>query len=171
MVTGIEIAGLALAAFPVVISYLEHYRSGLETLKEWWKFRTEFLSFLNEVGVQSVFYTENLEALLAPIVPSDVEMRALLDDPGGPPWQDPTLEQRLKERLPKSYDWYRLRVEAIDNILEDMKKRLGIKPGVSALAASGGFLLNLRSVLNMNVLQLVNFDHGIESKRQDSMGV
>ena len=108
--------------------------------------------------MQSVFYTENLEALLAPIVASDVEMKALLDDPGGPLWQDPGLEQRLKERLPKSYDWYRLTIAAIDNLLENMKKRLGIKPGVSAPAASRDFLLSLRRVLNMYVLQLDDFD-------------
>ena len=171
MATGIAEAGLVLAAFPVVISFLEHYRSGLETLQEWWKFRTEFLAFRTEVGVQSVFYTENLEALLAPIVASEVKMKALLDNPGGPPWQDPDLEQMLKERLPKSYDWYRSTVAAIIDILENMKRRLGIKPGVSVPATSGSFLLNLRPVLIINVLQLDNFDPRTESQGQDPMGI
>ena len=139
MATGIEAAGLVLGAFPIVLSFLDHYRTGLATLQEWWKFRTEFLTFFHEVGVQSVFFSENLEALLAPIVESEDEMKALLDDPGGPSWRDPVLEERLKERLPKSYDWYRLTITAIDNILENLKKRLGIKPGVSAPSPSRNF--------------------------------
>ena len=121
--------------------------------------------------MQSVFYTENLEALLAPIVASEVKMKALLDNPGGPPWQDPGLEQMMKERLPKSYDWYKSTVAAIIDILEDMKRRLGVKPGVSVPAASGSFLLNLLLVLIMNVIQLDNFDLRIESQGQDSMGI
>ena len=135
MATGIEIAGLVLGAFPLVLGALEHYRDGLRTLQEWWKFRAEFLSLLHEVGVQSVFFTENLEALLAPIVTSEFELKALLDDPANPLWQDSALEEKLKERLPKSYDWYRLTITAIDNILDNLKKRLGIKAGVSALPA------------------------------------
>lgn len=136
MVTGIETAGLVLGAFPIILTFLEYYRNGLETLQEWWKFRTEFLAFLHEVGVQSVFFSENLEALLAPIVNSDVEMQALLNDPGGPAWRDPELDNRLKERLPQSYAWYKLSITAIENILDSMKKRLGIKPGVSILPPS-----------------------------------
>lgn len=45
MLTGVETAGLVLASFPLLISALEHYREGFESLKEWWKFRTEFLAF------------------------------------------------------------------------------------------------------------------------------
>ena len=103
MVTGVETAGLVLGAFPLILSFLEYYGQGLETLQEWWKFRTEFLSFLHQVGVQSVFFRENLETLLAPIVVSDAEMNALLEHPGGPIWKGPTLDQRLHERLPNSY--------------------------------------------------------------------
>ena len=170
MATGIEAAGLVLGAFPLVISFLEHYRSGLETLQEWWRFRTEFLTFFHEVGVQSVFFSENLEALLAPLVDSEEEMEALLADPGGPQWRAPGLEERLKERLPKSYDWYKLTITAIDNILENLKKRLGIKPGVSALL----YRVMLKSpvnVLNLHCPTPGHFIARLESERQDPMGV
>jgi len=45
--SGVEIAGFVLAAFPLLISAGEHYREGFEPLVKWKKFRTDFISFIN----------------------------------------------------------------------------------------------------------------------------
>jgi hypothetical protein len=127
MASGIEVAGLVLGAFPIVVSALEHYREGFETLQDWWRFRTEYLGFVHAVGVQSVLFSENLEVLLAQIIASDAEMDSLLQDPGGDPWCDPTLEERMQRRLPKSYEYYRCTVDDINEVMDKLKGKLGIK--------------------------------------------
>lgn len=129
MITGIETAGLILAIFPLIISTLEHYKEGFSTLQTWWMYRTEFLDFLRKIGIQSVLFRGNLEELLAPIVASEAQMNALLLDPGGDVWGDEKLEENLRKRLPKTYDWYKL---TIDEMLKDMtrlKKKLNIHDG------------------------------------------
>ena len=129
MVTGIETAGLVLALFPLIISILEQYKEGFETIQEWWNFRTEFLHFIRAIGRQSILFSENLEELLAPMVTSDAEMDALLTTPLGDRWRDPELEERLKDRLPKSYELYLHTIDEVLEVMEKIKARLGIKRG------------------------------------------
>ena len=40
--SGIEVAGLVLGAWPVVMEALEGYRETFRTLKSWWKFQRTF---------------------------------------------------------------------------------------------------------------------------------
>lgn len=40
--SGVEAAGFVLAAFPLLISALEHYRESAEVLKDWWRFKREY---------------------------------------------------------------------------------------------------------------------------------
>lgn len=129
MVTGVETAGLVLAAFPLIVSAIQHYREGLEPLKDWWRYRTKFLEFAGNVSTQRLIFEENIEILLSPIVASDVEMAALLKDPGGPEWANPDLTKRLNQRLPKSYDSYVRTVQDLNRILENLKTNLGIVEG------------------------------------------
>ena len=127
--SGVEAAGFVLAAFPLIISALDHYQEGFESLQDWWRFRAEFVGFIHEIGTQSVLFSENLEELLRPIVLSDAEMDALLTDPGGRAWNDPDLETRLQQRLPQSYGWYRCTIDDINVIMEKLKAKLGIQKG------------------------------------------
>lgn len=129
MLTGVETAGLVLASFPLLISALEHYREGFESLKEWWKFRTEFLAFVHDIGRQSVLFNENLEELLSPLITSDTEMSTLLEDPCGAAWRTPALEEKLKDRLPKSYQSYRNTIDDMYEAMDILQRKLGLEDG------------------------------------------
>ena len=129
MITGVETAGLVLAAFPLLVSALEHYHEGFESLSDWWKFRTEFLAFIHVIGRQAILFDENLEELLSPIITSDAEMNVLLCDPTGPSWRDTKLEQKLKDRLPKSYESYRNTIDDMMVTMGALQKKLGIQNG------------------------------------------
>lgn len=128
MLTGVETAGVILAVFPLVISALEHYREGFEPLKDWWKFRTEFLTLIHSTGLQSVRFLENIEEILSPIVESDEEYDALMKDPGGPAWRNPEMEERLRRRLPKSYEWYCATIEEMNGVMTKLMGKLDIRP-------------------------------------------
>jgi hypothetical protein len=126
MVTGIETAGLVLAAFPLVVCTIQSYREGLEPLGDWWQYRTKVLKFAQGLKVQWDIFQENVRMLLDPMVTSTWELEELLSDPAGPKWQEPGLICKLEQRLPRSYDSYMCTIEAMKEALEKLKKKLGV---------------------------------------------
>ncbi|KAI4225882.1 MAG: hypothetical protein L6R36_003590 [Xanthoria steineri] len=121
MATGIETAGLILAAFPLVISALEHYENGFQVIREWVRFRGEFAAFLNALIRQGIFFRQNIEELLGPIVASEYDMFVLLDHPGGKAWADEALNAKLRQRLPGKYE-YESYVTTVSYIMETLHK-------------------------------------------------
>ncbi|KAI9887959.1 MAG: hypothetical protein M1823_000216 [Watsoniomyces obsoletus] len=137
---GVETAGLVLATFPLIISYLEHYRKGCKTIKLWWKYRPAYIEFSHTIGIQNVLYRENLEELLSPIVPGN-ELESLLADPRGEAWHQDDLEDALRARLPKSYDYYCEIIGRVHTVMRRLGEKLGIdemQPGVSVNASLNG---------------------------------
>lgn len=124
MLTGVEIAGTVLAAFPLIISAMEHYERGFQPIKEWIRFRGEFATFLNALVRQKIFFRQNIEELLSPIISSDYEMSVLLDNPGGRAWTDVELNDRLRRRLPGKYE-YECYTTTVSYILEVLEKLMG----------------------------------------------
>ncbi|PVH79284.1 hypothetical protein DL98DRAFT_420730 [Cadophora sp. DSE1049] len=49
--SGIEIASLVLGGFPLLISTAEYYREGFEPLAKWYKFRSQFIAFIDTVDI------------------------------------------------------------------------------------------------------------------------
>ncbi|CBF80266.1 hypothetical protein AN8302.2 [Aspergillus nidulans FGSC A4] len=105
MVTGIEVAGLILGSFPLIISGLEHYGGAFESMKEWIRFRAEFAVFMNALCRQKIFFRQNIEDLLSSVVDSEYDMACMLDDPDNPGWKDPDLEWKLKKRLSGAHEY------------------------------------------------------------------
>lgn len=84
MVTGVEVAGLALATFPLVISGLSHYVEGLETIRSWRQFRRELRTYSIAFETERVWYLDTLEELLEGIVESNEELASMVADPRHP---------------------------------------------------------------------------------------
>lgn len=123
--SGVEAAGLVLAAFPLLISALEDYRQGFEVLEDWWQIQREYKKCKQNLKLQKLVFEENLEELLRPIVRDEDELSLLLADPGGGKWKDRGLEQDLKERLPKSYEIYLEIIDEVNRVMENLKDELG----------------------------------------------
>ena len=111
---GVEAAGLVLGAIPLIISASEHYREGFEPLREWWKFETEFQSFVEELEVQDKIFSNNIEKLIQPYV-SDREMHAIINDRNLKAIS-PQLEANVQERLADSYKAYMSVVRKVDGM-------------------------------------------------------
>jgi hypothetical protein len=131
MLTGVELAGVVLAVFPLVITGLELYEEGFQCIMEWIRFRVEFSKFMNGVCRQKIFFRQNIEALLSPIVASEYEMSQLLDNPGSEAWRNAELNERLRGRLPgvMEYECYMATVSSILGVLEKLKHKLKIVDG------------------------------------------
>ena len=114
-----------------LVSAAEHYREGFEKFSEWYHFQPEYTAFCHAVQTQRALFEGNLEELLITVVRSDSEMSSLLQDPGGPPWLN--LEDRLKKRLPRCYDQYRVTMDEINRIMAKfLRTQFGIEQVVSA---------------------------------------
>lgn len=138
MATGIETAGLILAAFPLVISALEYYENGFQVVREWIRFKGEFAAFLNALIRQRIFFRQNIEELLGPIVASEYEMSVLLDNPGGEAWADKILNARLRQRLPGTYEYdsYAITVSYLLETLRKLMAKLKIAEDRVGIATS-----------------------------------
>ena len=124
--SGIEIAGLLLGAFPLLISALEHYRQSAEVLEDWWQIKKEYKKCKNEIKVQELAFENSLERFLLPLVVHDDEIAALIAEPGGIKWKDPALEETLKGRLPKSYELFLDTIYDIKATVDGLKDELGV---------------------------------------------
>ena len=124
--SGIEVAGLLLGAFPLLLSALEHYRQSAEVLEDWWQIKKEYKKCKNEIKVQELAFEHNLERFLLPLVVDDGEIAALMAEPGGMEWKDPALEDKLKSRLPKSYDLFVDTIHDIQSTVDGLKDELGV---------------------------------------------
>ena len=127
--SGIEVAGLVLGGFPILVSAIEAYRRGLKPLKIWRHYRKHIVRFSNDVEIQQLFFENNLRDLLEPIVVSLNQLEVLLDAPGGPGWKTPELDAQLKSRLSRFYEPYMRTLTNMNDTLGQLQDHLGIVNG------------------------------------------
>lgn len=71
-------------------------------------------------------FEQNLEEFLLPLIADEDELQQLIADPGGPEWKNPELDERLRRRLPKSYDLYLESISRIKDVMDELNDILGI---------------------------------------------
>jgi hypothetical protein len=124
--SGIEVAGLVLGAFPLLIRALESYREGAEVVSDWWRIETAYTKCKQHLKYHQLLFEGNIERLLLPLVVDDDKLKQLMENPAGTAWEDPKLEKKLQERLPKTYDTFLGVVIDINKLMESLKKALGV---------------------------------------------
>lgn len=122
--SGIEVAGVLLGAFPLLISGLEHWRDVAKIRGFWRHIRKEHTACTREIEFHAIVYKRNLKALLLPIVEEQSQLDGLLSDPGGPSWHSKPLQKRFAGRLLDSCDLYMRIVSEMDEIAKDLRKEL-----------------------------------------------
>ena len=124
--SGIEVAGIALAVFPILISGLNHVVAGIETAKRWKRYRLKLKDYADILESASVYFLDTLDELLSDLVHSDDELLLLLGNPGGSLWKETKYEERLRRRLDRSYTSYLKTVAKLVEALQRMRDRLGV---------------------------------------------
>jgi hypothetical protein len=130
MVSGIEAAGLILAVFPLVISALEDYGGCVESMKDWVRFKANYVVYLNSLNRQKIFFRQNIEDLLSSVVESGFDMARMLEDPDDAAWKASGLEDKLRMRLSRESE-YECYMEIMFSFLSALKKlesKLHIEP-------------------------------------------
>jgi hypothetical protein len=128
--SGLEIAGVLLGAFPLIISGLEHWRDVAKVGGFYWRVRKEYTKCRSDVEFHELVYKRNLKELLLPILSDTDEVNQLVSDPGGEQWTDNVLQTRLEERLLDSYALYMGVINEMIQTAEELKKELGFNKTV-----------------------------------------
>ncbi|KAI4088827.1 MAG: hypothetical protein LQ344_005804 [Seirophora lacunosa] len=124
--SGIEVAGIALAVFPIVVKGLGQMMQGMETIMRWKKYKRELEKYAFRLDTASLSFRDTLTRLLNDIVPSDVDFDLMIAEPMGPLWKEPIYEERLRDRLDQSYKSYLKTIESLAKGVEELRNKLRI---------------------------------------------
>lgn len=124
--SGFEVAGIALAVFPILVDGLVRFVDGVQTIKHWRRYRARHQECADIMGTQGVYYQDTLEQLLTDIVQSEDEITELMAQPKGAIWKRPEYEEKLRQRLGRSYEVYLHTSNKMVKALCTMCEKLGV---------------------------------------------
>jgi hypothetical protein len=127
--SGIEVVGLLLGVFPLLISAAEHYKEGFKPCVKWKRFRTEFIGFINAVDTQKLLFKKVLKRFLISAGIPDEEVDKFMTDPEYEGWKRGDTVIMLKERLGDSYEVYISTIKAMHDLMREIQKLLCLKNG------------------------------------------
>ena len=145
--SGIEVAGLVLGSFPIILNCIEYYRKGFEPLEEWWNFRTSFIEFVYDFEQQQMLYRENLVRLLDPVIADNSSLHSLLRNAKDPRWTDGSLDGLLEQRLAGEHKRFLWIVHKMEKDMQGLKKLLRIDDSIVSHS-----LIHLRQASNFEAL-------------------
>ena len=122
--SGFEIVGVVLGAFPLVVLAIDGYRKALESIGMF-KHAEELLkTFERRINRMHFVFRENVQQLLKPLENSE-EIKMLLDNPDDPNWKTPKLDEGVRKQLSGSYQIYIETIEDYHAVMEDLVSLLG----------------------------------------------
>ena len=128
MATGIEVAGVVLATFPIIINALEHCGEGYEFIKSWSSARTDFQDFKTDFIRSKILFRQHTEILLSPIIENDEELSHMLEHSDDDRWTDPDLKMKLKKRLSREqeYESFMATIANTAELLNEMRGQIDV---------------------------------------------
>lgn len=126
MASGFELAGVVLAAFPIVVKGLGAYVDGVQAIKYWRRYGWELRSYARRLRSQRVRYINTLELLFDGVLESEDELATLVNDPAGASWHEPRYDKMLRSRLDHSYEHFLDTLDSMMIMLRDLAAKLDI---------------------------------------------
>jgi hypothetical protein len=128
MATGIEIIGLFLATVPLAISALEHYKEGIDVIRDYSHYRSKLKSLQTRLRLQEELYRCTLRSLLSSELSCE-EVQSLFPEPGGPRsylWGTPKIEEKLQKKLKSKYSLFMDVVKDMNKTMKELLDKLDI---------------------------------------------
>ncbi|ERF72611.1 hypothetical protein EPUS_08747 [Endocarpon pusillum Z07020] len=125
MASGIEVAGVVLAAIPLVISALETYENLLDPTKAFFKYGAELSRATRQLVNYYTSYEQSIRILLTPIADPQ-ELHDMMENTDSELWKDNEIEQALQDRLGTSYRAYIRTVREIESTMTSIAEHLNI---------------------------------------------
>lgn len=127
--SGIEVAGLVLGGFPLLISAAEHYKEGFEPLRKWKRFRSQFIGFIDAVDIEKNMFDATLERFLISADVPEEELQSFMTDPNYDGWYSEDLVEVLRSRLGPSYSVFMSTIKTLNETMADLQEILSLKNG------------------------------------------
>jgi hypothetical protein len=127
--SGIEIAGLVLGGFPLLISAAEHYKEGFEIQVKWKRFRTDFIGFIDAVDIEKQLFDQMLERFLISADVPQEELQCFMMIPNYEGWRRKDLVEVLQSRLGSSYAVFSSTIGSMEKLMGDLQTLLSLKNG------------------------------------------
>ncbi|RYP77534.1 hypothetical protein DL771_001107 [Monosporascus sp. 5C6A] len=123
--SGLEVVGVILAAFPLIISGLEHYQHGRDTWALFRGYAKELKMTTLKLATEHERFQNTCEKLLAGIVPA-VDVEDMIKNPSGM-WDGELTAQRLQRRLHRSFSTFQQTTKMMQEAIKELKEELGIE--------------------------------------------
>ncbi|RSM08746.1 hypothetical protein CEP52_004490 [Fusarium oligoseptatum] len=124
--SGFEIAGVVLGAFPIALSALEKYREGAKRVDLFYAIRREHKKCRDDLVFNNLLFKSNLRRLLLPLVVDDDKIEELLSAPGGPGWREKELDNLLQKRMKDGYTLYFDYIAEMKRIMDELNRVLAL---------------------------------------------
>lgn len=122
--SGLEVAGVILGSFPLVISGLEHCRDMAKIGGFYIKIRKEYARCRSDAQYHQILYKRNLKELLLPLI-SLGEVDDLLKDAGGSKWKsNRILQKEMQNRLQETYQLYMDTLDHMNEVMDALRIEL-----------------------------------------------
>jgi len=96
--SGFEIAGVVLSAFPLAIEGIKAYSIGIKTMKTMKDYKQILREFARELRVEKCKFDNLCLELLSEIV-NPARLKRMMADPRADEWSDKSFKRQLKGRL------------------------------------------------------------------------
>lgn len=128
--SGLEVAGLVLGAFPIALEVLDRYKEAATRFGFWKNIKAKHKECHSLLKFHQLSYMNNLKLLLLPLTGlNDTRIDELLRNPGGKAWTEAgTVSEVLEKRLGDSYDIYLQCIGDFKKWLEAMNHKLAFDP-------------------------------------------
>lgn len=129
--SGLEIAGVVLGAFPLVVEGARAMRPLIEMSRFWWKFRDAFPAMVGAIEDQMIAYGQNIKIILKPLdLDGATECSLLNDRPPSKMWHDAEIQALLRRRIGHDhFTWLLGHIRRIDQVMVQLTALLHIKNG------------------------------------------
>ena len=121
--SGFEVAGIVLGSIPLIISALEHYRSGTQMIVRWKNYRQMLRTLALQLQTEHSILENTCETLLTGIVPSS-QIKAMIADPFGEQWNDQAIKDQLYWKLDTSLDIFEEGIQEMKVLIEMLQREL-----------------------------------------------
>lgn len=125
--SGFEVAGIVLGAFPIAIEGVKYYKEVKRCWKNWKDVRRDYQECLNDLELQQTIFNFNIRHLLLPLVAEPQRVEALIANPKGEEWANPDLDLALHHRLHDAYGSYMKAIRSMQDLIVNAEKYLGIE--------------------------------------------
>lgn len=124
--SGFEIAGIVLGAFPIAITTIDSYGKVARTVRAWKDIRVAYTRCSEDLKNEQLVFKRHLRELVLPLVVDGNSANELLADPSSQRWKDADVSELLQKKLGESHILYLGFVRRMEETLAELSKEMAL---------------------------------------------